>query len=74
MDEKAIQTAIDALHALRFVRRHYASGPDAATRMQDITAMLKEAATNTNAPFLGALASAIEAGWSGKSFWESPTA
>jgi hypothetical protein len=60
MSTQIVDTVIDALHAVRFVRQHYASGPDSVKRIKDITSMLREAGKNTETRSLVAFADAIE--------------
>jgi hypothetical protein len=55
-----IDKIIDVLHYVRFVREHYASGPEAAQRIQDVAAMLREAGQNTKTRPWVVFADAIE--------------
>lgn len=48
------------LHYVKFVRAHYASGPQAAERIQDAAAMLREAGRNTKTRPWIVFADAIE--------------
>jgi hypothetical protein len=55
-----IDKVIDVLHYVRFVRAHSASGPEAAKRIQDAAAMLRDAGKNTNTRPWIVFADAIE--------------
>jgi hypothetical protein len=71
--EKDWETLQDAIGAVRFYRRHFASGPEFQKRLQDILAQLRQADENNGVRgLLWHVAEGIEKGLSGGPHREVP--